>query len=70
LLFILLEWQREGLPTFFQAPWRAWEPELVGLKRPWTIISMYHRLTVRFGYRRNHLDSFGTLVPLGATGSG
>jgi hypothetical protein len=70
LLFILLEWQREGLRIFFQSPWRTWEPQPVVLKRPWAIISMYHRLAMRTGFHRRHLGGFGTLVQPGATGSG
>jgi hypothetical protein len=64
LLFILLEWQRAGIRIFFQAPWEKWGPKPVTLKRPRTIVALYRRLTMRFGYRRskNHLDAFGDIV--------
>ena len=68
LLFILLEWQREGVRIFFQSPGELWDPQPVTLKRPWAIIAMYHRLAMRTGFRRNHLGGFGMLVQPG-TGS-
>ena len=64
LLFILLEWQRAGIRIFFQPPWEKWGPKPVTLKRPWTIVAVYRRLAMRFGYRRNtnHMDAFGDIV--------
>ncbi|MGA2742044.1 MAG: hypothetical protein ABSG65_31965 [Bryobacteraceae bacterium] len=70
LLLILLEWQHAGVQIFFQAPWLPWRPQPLKLKRPPAIVSMYRRLRMRLGYRRNHLDAFGVLVHPVTSGSG
>jgi hypothetical protein len=70
LLFILLDWQRAGIRIFFQSPWEIWDPQPTALRRPAAIVAAYHKLAMRFGFRKNHLDAFGDLVPPATFGTG
>jgi len=62
LLLILIEWQREGIQIFLQAPWQPWNPQPLKLKPPSLPARLLHQLTMALAYQRNRSGEFGRIV--------
>jgi len=64
LLFILIEWQTQGVQMMWQRPWEAWGPKPIVLKRLSPPRALFNRIALAFRHRRhNKLGAFGRMVP-------
>jgi hypothetical protein len=63
LAHILRRWQEAGLRVFVKHGPLDQPPELITINRPSRFQSVFHRLFVLMGLRRNSAGGFGSIVP-------